>query len=486
MSLSHMSIKKMAKSSSSSSSYLSNFSLWRIMSCLQIMFGCLVILVSISTLSRFYSPNDQICRHLIISSGGPTFDLPSLTARINEVLDKLESLQNRLESHVQQTDKKTPPHRHMSTLEHKKFLENEVIRPLYAAHIALRQIRLPKTSLGEKNETLVEDPLINAFAVEEIRKYITPKSNRAAGQPVNIYGVDKIYNTIGHACVLMKTELEEYMDYDVGSYCNDDWALAQSLMIRGCDPLPRRRCLARASKLYLRPYPINESMWRVPDGRNVRWSNYKCRNFECLSSKNPKRGFSKCVGCFEMEKEKLKWVEVKVKDKVNTLFPFDFSINDVLAAKPGEIRIGLDFGVGTGTFAARMREKNVTIISTALNLGAPFSETIALRGLVPLYVTLNQRLPFFDNTMDIIHTTGFLDGWIDLQLLDFILFDWDRVLRPGGLLWIDRFFCKRKDLDDYMYMFLQFRYRKHKWAIGPKSKDEVYLSALLEKPPRSL
>ncbi|CAA0823224.1 Unknown protein [Striga hermonthica] len=471
------------------SSCLSNFNLWRIMSCLQIIFGCLVIIVSFSTLSRFYSaglfssPNDQICRHLI-TSGGRTFDLPSLTARISEVLDKLESLQDRLESHVQQTDKKTPL-RHMSTLEHKKFVENEVIRPLYAAHIALRQIRLPKiTPLGDKNETLVEeDPLINAFVVEEIRKYITPKSNRAGG-PVNIYGVDKVYNTIGHTCVLMKTELEEYMDYDVGSYCNDDWALAQSLMIRGCDPLPRRRCLTQASKLYLRPYPINESLWRVPDGRNVRWSNYKCRNFECLSSKNPKRGFSKCTGCFEMDKEKLKWVEVKVK--VNTSFPFDFSINDVLAVKSGEIRIGLDFGVGTGTFAARMRERNVTIVSTALNLGAPFSETIALRGLVPLYVTLNQRLPFFDNTMDIIHTTGFLDGWIDLQLLDFILFDWDRVLRPGGLLWIDRFFCKRKDLDDYMYMFLQFRYRKHKWAIGPKSKDEVYLSALLEKPPRSL
>ena len=102
-----------------------------------------------------------------------------------------------------------------------------------------------------------------------------------------------------------------------------------------------------------------------------------------------------------------------------------------------------------------MRELKVTVVSTALNLGAPFNEIIALRGLIPLYATLNQRLPFFDNTMDLIHTTGFLDGWIDLLLMDFILFDWDRVLRPGGLLWIDRFFCNKNDLDDYMYMFLQ-------------------------------
>ncbi|KAF2559203.1 hypothetical protein F2Q68_00018265 [Brassica cretica] len=180
-----------------------------------------------------------------------------------------------------------------------------------------------------------------------------------------------------------------------------------------------------------------------------------------------------------MEKEIGKWI-------TNSTLLADFKIDDVLRVKPGEIRIGLDVGVGTGTFAARMREKNVTIVTTAMNLGAPFNEMIALRGLVPLYISLNQRLPFFDNTMDMIHTAGLMDGWIDLLLMDFVLYDWDRVLRPGGLLWIDRFFCKKKDLDDYMYMFLQFRYKKHKWAISPKSKDEVYLSALLEKPPRAI
>ncbi|XP_073047663.1 probable methyltransferase At1g29790 [Primulina eburnea] len=268
-------------------------------------------------------------------------------------------------------------------------------------------------------------------------------------------------------------------DVHVGSYCKDDWNLAQKLMVHRCDPLPRRRCFARASKLYLRPYSTNESLWRIPEGRNVRWSNYQCRNFECLSGKSPKRGYSKCTECFEMDREKLKWI-------TNTTLPKDFLIQDVLATKQGEIRIGLDFGIGTGTFAARMREQNVTIVSTALNLGAPIGETIALRGLIPLYLTWNQRLPFFDNTMNLIHTAGFMDGWLNLQLLDFISFDWDRVLRPGGLLWIDKFFCKRKDLDNYMYMFLQFRYQKHRWTIAPKSKDEVFLSALLEKPPRSL
>ena len=456
----------------------------RIMGWLQIMLGGLVIVVSIASLFKFYNAgfflhHEDICQHFYqVGDAYDGFDIRALNDRVGEVLDRMDKLQEKLEKTVQEMEKnkvdlgKTT----MTRLEHKRFLEQEVIRPLYGAHIALRQIRLPQAE-GIRNSTMKEEPLINTFVVEEIRKYITPKENRVGN--TNIYGTERIYNTIGHACVLMKKELEEYMDYDIGSYCKDDWSLSQKLMVNGCDPLPRRRCLTRASKVYQKPYPINESLWRLPDDRNVRWSTYQCRNFQCLSSKNPKRGYSKCTGCFEMDKEKLKWV-------TNSSLPVDFLIKDVLAIKPGEIRIGLDFGVGTGTFAARMKEQNVTVVSTALNLGAPFSEMIALRGLVPLYVTLNQRLPFFDNTMDLIHTTGFMDGWIDLMLIDFILFDWDRILRPGGLLWIDRFFCNRKDLDDYMYMFLQFRYKKHRWAISPKSEDEVYLSALLEKPPRGI
>ncbi|KAJ9131432.1 hypothetical protein P3X46_035092 [Hevea brasiliensis] len=455
--------------------------LMRLMGWLQIILGGLVIIVSLASLYKFYKAgfflhNEEICHHFYgVDDVREVFDVRALRDRIGEVLDKMEELQEKLERSVQELEKfkdqldKTS----ITRLEHKRFLEQEVIRPLHSAHLSLRQIRLPRIA----NSTIKEEPLINTFIVEEIRKYITPKENRIG--KINIYGTERIYNTIGHACVLTKKELEEYMDYDVGSYCKDDWNLAQKLLVSGCDPLPQRRCLTRASKVYQRPYPINESLWKLPDYRNVRWSNYQCRNFQCLSSKNHKRGYSKCTGCFEMEKERLKWV-------TNSSLPMDFLITDVLAIKPGEIRTGLDFGVGTGTFAARMRESNVTIISTALSLGAPFSEMIALRGLIPLYVTLNQRLPFFDNTMDLIHTNGLMDGWIDLMLMDFILFDWDRILRPGGLLWIDRFFCNRKDLDDYMYMFLQFRYKKHKWAISPKSKDEVYLSAVLEKPPRAI
>ncbi|KAM0992056.1 hypothetical protein ACFX2I_010322 [Malus domestica] len=431
---------------------------------LQMLLGGLVIIFSICSLSKFYSAgvflhNEDICRQFNgVKDAYEGFDIKALSDRVGEVLNKLESLQEKLESAVQQIekDKEALHTTNITKFEYKKYLEEEVIRPLYTAHISLRLIRLPKAE-GIHNSTMKEEPLINTFVIEELRKYITPKESRTG--KISIYGTERIYNTIGHACVLNKKELEEYMSYDIGSYCNDDWNLAQKLMLNGCDPLPRMRCLTRASMVYQKPYPINESLWKLPDDRNVQWSNYHCTNFKCLMENNTKRGYCKCVGCFEMEKEKLKWV-------TNSSLTVDFRISDVLAIKPGEMRIGLDFGIGTGTFGAFQRDDCTERFgSIVYNI---------------------ESIPFFDNTMDMIHTAGFLDGWIDLQLLDFILFDWDRILRPGGLLWIDRFFCVRKDLDDFMCMFLQLRYKKHKWAISPKSRDEVYLSALLEKPPRAI
>ncbi|PIA53834.1 hypothetical protein AQUCO_00900432v1 [Aquilegia coerulea] len=328
-----------------------------------------------------------------------------------------------------------------------------------------------------------DDDPANYFLVEELRKYVRIKPNRLGKQ--NFMGANGTFTSIGHSCFSMKSDLEEYMDYDVGDICKDDWKLAQKLMVHGCDPLPRRRCFSRAPKLYYKPFPITESMWKLPDDRNVRWSQYRCKNFACLASNTSVKGFFKCADCFNLiDHEMPRWMKLETTGLNMTS---DFLISEVLNIKPGEIRIGLDFSVGTGTFAARMREFNITIISATINLGAPFSEMIALRGLIPLYLTINQRLPFFDNTLDLVHTTRFLDGWIDFMLLDFILYDWDRVLRPGGILWIDSFFCLKEDLDDYLEAFKMLRYKKHKWIVVPKlDKDdrELFFSAILEKPPR--
>ncbi|KAI3681814.1 hypothetical protein L6452_36619 [Arctium lappa] len=371
----------------------------------------------------------------------------------------------------------------------------DILGPIEAAKLALAE-----TGVGEPSEGFtdmgsgsgsahpgsIDHVLPEFFLTEEIRKYVRVKPNRLGKQ--NFMGANGTFTSIGHACFSMKQELEEYMNYDVGEICNDDWRLAQRLMVHGCDPLPRRRCFSRAPQFYTKPSPINESIWRLPDNKNVRWSQYRCKNFVCLANNKTGKGFFKCSDCFNLTHHEFpRWVVPVFPDPTLNSTP-DFRITDVLDLKPDEIRVGLDFSVGTGTFAARMRERNVTIVSAAINLGAPFNEMIALRGLIPLYLTVNQRLPFFDNTLDLIHTSRFLDGWIDFVLLEFVLYDWDRVLRPGGLLWVDSFFCLKDDLEGYLEGFKMLRYKKHKWVVVPKmDKDdnrEVFFSAVLEKPPR--
>ncbi|KAF5961927.1 hypothetical protein HYC85_003136 [Camellia sinensis] len=165
----------------------------------------------------------------------------------------------------------------------------------------------------------------------------------------------------------------------------------------------------------------------------------------------------------------------------------EFTIDEVLSLKPGKIRVGLDFSPATGAFAAIMREKNATVALARLNLGEPFNEVIALRGLLPLYVSIGSRLPFFDSTLDIVHSTPFLDGWIGIELLQFVLFDWDRVLWPKGILWVDWFFCKKEDMNMYLNEFTRLGYQKLLWRVVPKTdkdSDEMFFSAVLEKPAR--
>ncbi|KAI5058654.1 hypothetical protein GOP47_0026824 [Adiantum capillus-veneris] len=144
--------------------------------------------------------------------------------------------------------------------------------------------------------------------------------------------------------------------------------------------------------------------------------------------------------------------------------------------KRGGIRIGLDIGGGGGT-----------IVTTTMNLNGPFNNFMALRGVVPLYITIAQRLPFFDNTLDIVHSMHVLGHWIPLETFQFLLFDIDKVLRPGGLFWLDRFFCRKSHFEEvYVPLIHSLGFHTRKWVTGRKvdreTEEILYLSAVLEKP----
>ncbi|KAK4378756.1 hypothetical protein RND71_000618 [Anisodus tanguticus] len=54
------------------------------------------------------------------------------------------------------------------------------------------------------------------------------------------------YASVGGGCLSYKEDLAQYMTYRVGKECHVDDVFAQRLMLKGCEPLPRRRCHPKA------------------------------------------------------------------------------------------------------------------------------------------------------------------------------------------------------------------------------------------------
>uniref|UniRef100_A0A0D9W5H2 Methyltransferase type 11 domain-containing protein n=1 Tax=Leersia perrieri TaxID=77586 RepID=A0A0D9W5H2_9ORYZ len=302
------------------------------------------------------------------------------------------------------------------------------------------------------------------------------------------FGTDELYPGLGFACRNFQDELTRYMTYDVAGECPDDDALALRLVLKGCEPLPRRRCRPRrfSSSPYVEPRPMPGSLWSIPpDGTVANWSPYTCKNYTCLVARARARGGSyECKDCFDLSvsgKERRRWMSDS-RDGVG------FGIDAVLATRSlGTVRVGLDIGGGTGTFAARMAERNVTVVTTTLDAGAPFAAFVAARGLVPLQLTVMHRLPFADAVLDIVHTMQ-LSGWVPGAVLEFALFDVYRVLRPGGVFWLDHFFCHGTQLNaTYVPVLDRVGFRRLRWKATRKldlgaERNEWYVSALLEKP----
>ncbi|XP_044496796.1 probable methyltransferase At1g29790 [Mangifera indica] len=266
--------------------------------------------------------------------------------------------------------------------------------------------------------------------------------------------------------------IHQYMSYTPFTLCPLDTQLQETLILRGCHPLPRRRCFSRtppkpSSSLALNPFgPLLDS--------NVIWTNYNCKSFSCLVKQNPNLGFDPAS---EKSSSFLNF-KTELDLPVPQLFQIAKAANFV-------IRLGVDVGGATGSFAARMKLYNVTVLTTTMNLGAPYSEAVALRGLVPLHVPLQQRLPIFDGVVDLVRCGHAVNRWIPLTMMDFLFYDVDRVLRAGGYLWLDRFFSKEVDLEKvYGPLIGKLGYKKVKWATATKNAKtgDVYLTALLQKP----
>jgi hypothetical protein len=177
----------------------------------------------------------------------------------------------------------------------------------------------------------------------------------------------------------------------------------------------------------------------------------------------------------------------------------EFLVDDVLRlSASSKIRIGLDVAGGAANFAARMRERGVTVVTSVLDgAGKPMNEFVAARGLFPLLLSPAQRFPFYDGVFDLVHVgaTALDEAGAPAmgqagtpEALEFFMFDVDRVLRVGGLLWIDSYLCQSEERRRVVVKLIErFGYKKLKWVAGEKpgsSTTSIYISAVLRKPAR--
>ncbi|XP_042509318.1 probable methyltransferase At1g29790 [Macadamia integrifolia] len=281
---------------------------------------------------------------------------------------------------------------------------------------------------------------------------------------------------IASACHNHPDLLHRYMNYTPFSLCPPDTDLSEALILRGCHPLPRRRCFSPTPPKPPSSLPTNPFPSSLPDSA-VLWSTYSCKSFDCLGRFNDNLGF-------EMKIESSKFLTMK--SELDLTIP---QLLNIAKSSASVLRLAFDIGAGTGTFAARMKLHNITVLSTTMNLGAPYSEVTALRGLVPLHVPLQQRLPIFDGVVDLVRCGHAVNRWIPITAMEFLFYDVDRVLRPGGYFWLDHFFSKAIDLERvYAPLIGKLGYKTVKWATGNKTDSsgikngEVYLTALLQKP----
>uniref|UniRef100_A0ACD5XQR6 Uncharacterized protein n=1 Tax=Avena sativa TaxID=4498 RepID=A0ACD5XQR6_AVESA len=264
-------------------------------------------------------------------------------------------------------------------------------------------------------------------------------------------GLTHMQSSVASACLRSPSALDllsAFMSYAPHAACPRNATLPRRLVSKGCEPLPRRRCRSRGPRASLPSsgMGLDHRRWVAP----------------------PRHGH-------------------------------EFLVDDVLRlSASSKIRIGFDVGGGAANFAARMRERGVTVVTSVLDgAGKPMNEFVAARGLFPLLLSPAHRFPFYDGVFDLVHVgaTALDEAGAPAmgqagtpEALEFFMFDVDRVLRVGGLLWIDSYLCQSEERRRVVVKLIErFGYKKLKWFAGEKAgaaTASIYLSAVLRKPAR--
>ncbi|KAJ0099013.1 hypothetical protein Patl1_21088 [Pistacia atlantica] len=75
---------------------------------------------------------------------------------------------------------------------------------------------------------------------DEVRDALGPHKLPLVKSPTT--GLDEVIASAGAGCFKFQEESVQQMTYEIGGECPVDDVFAQRLLLKGCEPLPRRRC----------------------------------------------------------------------------------------------------------------------------------------------------------------------------------------------------------------------------------------------------
>ena len=126
-----------------------------------------------------------------------------------------------------------------------------------------------------------------------------------------------------------------------------------------------------------------------------------------------------------------------------------------------DVRLILDIGGSAGSFARALHsnygDKKLVVtanryIEDAHHLIFPLAQYAAARGFPTVMFDMHSFLPFADNTFDVIHSSwAYHDGFDRVTLFEFF-----RVLRPGGFLVLRAIAAARHTLDVVLAFGLEY------------------------------
>ncbi|CAA7055187.1 unnamed protein product [Microthlaspi erraticum] len=119
---------------------------------------------------------------------------------------------------------------------------------LVSQHLSLilREIDSSQRKLSQMEEEMIDYEslhLSNQETPQEIKLFL--QHHQIPLGKDSRTGITEMVASVGHSSKTSLHLLSQYMSYEPFEKCPDDWSLAQRLILHSCEPLPRRRCLAK-------------------------------------------------------------------------------------------------------------------------------------------------------------------------------------------------------------------------------------------------